>query len=275
MKEDKNMAHPQPVIEEMPDSQEQDGNEREQSQIAFPYQGLNDSIEIVTAVHQLHGRSASYEQVAAHLSTTLKSSSFRTKIAAAKVFNLISTGSGMVMLTNLGSRICDPQQEQAARAEAFLAVPLYKKVYEQFKSTTLPPATGLEAAFGTLGVAQKQRERARQIFYRSAQEAGFFQFGKEKLVMPAIKASTAPPVAPPEEIGEPEKKKKNRDDDEEDLHPFIKGLLTKLPKPDDEWSQEARAKWLETAANIFDLLYKNSDDNNRVISIRVEKDSAK
>lgn len=91
-----------------------------------------------------------------------------------------------------------------------------------------------------------------------------------------IKASAAAPTASPSvEPDEGEKKKKSKREDEDDLHPFIKGLLTKLPKPDEEWSQEGRAKWLETAANIFDLLFKNSDDNNRVISIKVERDSAK
>ncbi len=270
------MAQAQTVVEEMKDSsQENDEQLREQSRIAFPYQSLNDAMEIAKAVFELHGSSATYEQIAAHLGCSSNSSGFRTKISSAKVFNLISTGQGMVTLTDLGTRICDPQQEKAARADAFLAVPLYSAVYGNFKTGTLPPASGLESALVSLGVSSKQKERARQVFQKSAQEAGFFQFGKDRLVMPAIKASAATPAVTPAVIEpEPEKKKTSKEDDD-DLHPFIKGLLTKLPKPDDEWTQEGRAKWLETAANIFDLLYKNSDDNNRVISIRVEKDSAR
>lgn len=42
---------------------------------------------------------------------------------------------------------------------------------------------------------------------------------------------------------------------EAQYHPFIQGLLQKLPDPETEWSYEARAKWLQTAAHIFDLLY--------------------
>ena len=45
------------------------------------------------------------------------------------------------------------------------------------------------------------------------------------------------------------------------LHPFIQGLLDTIPdipnpmeKP--EWPVADRAKWLQTAANIFDLIYK-------------------
>jgi hypothetical protein len=44
----------------------------------------------------------------------------------------------------------------------------------------------------------------------------------------------------------------------------IVGLLQTLPRamfgdtgaPETEWTTQARAKWLQTAANIFDLIYK-------------------
>jgi hypothetical protein len=39
-------------------------------------------------------------------------------------------------------------------------------------------------------------------------------------------------------------------------HPFIEGLLQTLPEPEDDWPTVARVKWLQTAANIFDLIYK-------------------
>jgi hypothetical protein len=39
-------------------------------------------------------------------------------------------------------------------------------------------------------------------------------------------------------------------------HPFIEGLLKTLPAPDDDWPAAGRVKWLQTAANIFDLIYK-------------------
>jgi len=271
------MANPQPAIHE-PDAPQPEGEERkwERSEIAFPYQPLSEGIEIAKAVHELHGVSATNDQIAAHLTLSPNSSGFRTKISTAKVFALISTGQGMVTLTALGSRVCDPQQEKAAKAEAFLAVPLYSAVYEKFKGTALPPTNGLESALGSLGVAQKQRERARQVLQRSAQEAGFLQFGTDRLVMPAIKASAqAPVVAPSPDPDEPEKKKKGKDADEDEYHPFIQGLLKKLPTPDTDWPMEGRAKWLQTAANIFDLMYTDSEDSRRQISIGFQKDSAK
>ena len=38
--------------------------------------------------------------------------------------------------------------------------------------------------------------------------------------------------------------------------PFIQGLLDSLPEPNTNWTIEARAKWLQTAAHCFDLMYK-------------------
>jgi hypothetical protein len=40
------------------------------------------------------------------------------------------------------------------------------------------------------------------------------------------------------------------------LHPFIQGLLDSLPEPETNWAEEGRTKWLQAAANIFDLMYK-------------------
>jgi hypothetical protein len=251
---------------------------REQSTISFPYQDLDEAIEIAKAIHELHGSQCSTDQIAAHIGQSLTSSSFKGKVATAKIFGLVTTSQGgMVSLTPLGSKIADSQQEKAARVEAFLNVPLYKAVYDQFKGTVLPPQNGLEAAIGSLGVALKQRERARQVLQRSAQQAGFFQFGTDRLIMPAIKASGAPaPTADSTEDTDADRKRKAKDDDdEEEMHPFIKGLLRKLPKPDSEWTVESRAKWLQAAVNIFDLMYTDSDDSRRTLSIDFKKDSAK
>jgi hypothetical protein len=38
-------------------------------------------------------------------------------------------------------------------------------------------------------------------------------------------------------------------------HPFIQGLLSALPPANTQWPVEARKKWLQTAENIFGLIY--------------------
>ena len=262
------------TVPNVPETPEE--GKREQSTIAFPYQDLDEGIEIAKAIHSLHGSTCTVEQVAAHLKQSPTSSTFRLKISTAKTFTLVTSSQGTLTLTPLGSRICDPQQEKAARVDAFLAVPLYGAVYEKFKGMALPPTVGLEAALASLGVAQKQKDRARQIMQRSAQEAGFFQFGTDRLVLPAIKASAAPAPAVTHEVEpESEKKKKSKDEEDDELHPFIKGLLKKLPTPETEWPSEGRAKWLQAAINIFDLMYTDSEDSRKSLTIGFQKDSAR
>ena len=40
---------------------------------------------------------------------------------------------------------------------------------------------------------------------------------------------------------------------------LIRGLVERLPKPNGIWSLDDRAKWLRTAASIFDLVYTVGD----------------
>ncbi len=54
-----------------------------------------------------------------------------------------------------------------------------------------------------------------------------------------------------------------------DIHPFIRGLLDKLPEPESGWSIKDRYKWLNTATNIFELMY--SAEDNYEIEIRLKK----
>ncbi|MGH6832512.1 MAG: hypothetical protein ACRECM_05755 [Methyloceanibacter sp.] len=48
---------------------------------------------------------------------------------------------------------------------------------------------------------------------------------------------------------------------------LIRGLVERLPKPNGIWSLDDRAKWLRTAASIFDLVYKAGDGEHREISV--------
>jgi hypothetical protein len=41
-----------------------------------------------------------------------------------------------------------------------------------------------------------------------------------------------------------------------DHDPPILGLFRKLPEPDEDWPAKDCLKWLQTAANIFDIVYK-------------------
>lgn len=119
--------------------------------------------------------------------------------------------------------------------------------------------TGAEMPLGiALGVSSKQTGKARQAFMRSARQAGFFVHGEDRLVKPTFnQVPTTRPIETPTPSREiPEAKKGGGEPPSGDWHPFIQGLLKSLPTPETDWPAAARIKWLQTAANIFDLMYK-------------------
>lgn len=59
----------------------------------------------------------------------------------------------------------------------------------------------------------------------------------------------------------------------EGVDPLIHGLFSKLPDPEAEWPLAARQKWLQTAANIFDLMYAPTQVDAGELTIRVERNS--
>jgi hypothetical protein len=228
-------------------------NRRSASAIQFPYGDLNDAVEVARAMYlNAGGSGGSWEQLASWLGYgSTSSGAFRNKVATARIFGLTETKSGGATLTTLGLRIVDPSKERAARATAFLNVPLYRRIYDDHLGMTLPPDSGLEQEMVTLGVSPKQKVRARQIFQRSADQAGFFGLGRNKLVMPrtdlpalAAAASTLPSGDTPQ------------NGTVTGLHPLIVGLLHTLPEPGSAWSQDRRRHWLDTADHVFGLLYR-------------------
>ena len=62
--------------------------------------------------------------------------------------------------------------------------------------------------------------------------------------------------------------------DNGDTDLLIQGLLDRLPRPNGIWSLDDRAKWLRTAASIFGLVYKSSDDEQREIAVVMLKHDA-
>ena len=145
-----------------------------------------------------------------------------------------------------------------AKADAFLEVPLFSAVFEQYRGNSLPPTAALEREFNALGVAEKQTGKARSSFERSAQTAGYFNQGKDRLVKPgfaAAKRESAPETTTFEPNNTP-KTGGSDDGGKGTQHPFILGLLQTLPEPDTVWAIEGRVAWLKAAATCFDLIYR-------------------
>lgn len=250
------------------------------STIKFPYLDQNDAVEIAQSVHATSGNNCERDQLAGHLNVSAKGGAFGMRLVTARLFGFIATSGSTVSLTQLGQRVIDPQHEKSARAESFLLVPLYRAVYEEYKGAMLPGNTALESAMERLGVAPKQKDKARQVFQRSATQAGYFAYGTNRLVAPAMKSGEVkaadaeaanvtdgqnPPPQPPPPSG-PQGPV---------LPPYVQVLVSKLPEPEKPWNMQGRKKWLDAALKIFDLMYEREDGDESEITISVTPDSAK
>ena len=252
-------------------SPEQVESKRERSTIEFPYLDQDDAAEIAKTIHTIFGTSCQREQLAAQLQVSATGGGFNLRLGTAKMYGFLNHERGTVTLTDLGLRVADPQQEKAARAESFLSVPLYKALFETFNGKALPStSSGLEAEMVKLGVSSKQKDRARQVFQRSAKQAGFFWSGNDRLVLPAPGKYIARMTGEAEKEVRDERPKE-RDHEQQPIYPhFIQGLLQKLPNEGSEWAKEERAKWLQLAALAFDIMYVDKASGG-VITVEFKK----
>jgi hypothetical protein len=252
---------------------------RERSKIDFTYSDLDSSIETATGVYEAGGACDS-DQLAAYLKMEPTGGGFRLRTGAAKMFGFVTIERGKFALTDLGRKILDPDQEKAARVEAFLNVELNRKIYENHKGYPLPPQAGLDRFLVNVGVGEKTKERARQVFMRSAKQAGFFESRADRLIMPVIKnggggAETKSKSVASEEgaanvIIEPSAgtaKRGGNGGDGRVFHPFIDGLLKTLPPEGSEWSTKDRMNWLSMACIAFKMIYTTNDGNDIKIEI--------
>jgi hypothetical protein len=251
--------------------------EREQSSILFPYLDLDAAVEVAKAIYSRAGLgSCSFDELAAEMMQTL-SGAFRLKTGTARIFELTERdGKSGVSLTDLGRQIVQPESERAARAEAFMRVPLYAAIYEKYKGHLLPPMKALEREMQALGVSSKQKDKARQAFERSARQAGYFESGDDRLVRPRLDTGTR-------RVEEPSSPAQTEGAGNlgfggigfggagggsgGGLHPFIRGLLETLPAPGSAWDEQGRADWLQTAASMFKLIYTSNSTGNVTVSI--------
>jgi hypothetical protein len=173
-------------------------------------------------------------------------------VSNASTYGLTENERGEVHLTELGRRIVDPEQEATARVDAFLAVPLFARIFENYKGFTLPGAAALEKFMRDEGVSPKQTGKARQAFLRAAKQAGFFAHGEDRLVRPPL---SGPGTKPIEDRVEPEKdgmKKNGGGSGPND--PLIQALIQKLPSAG-PWGADECVTWLKMLAMAFDITY--------------------
>lgn len=247
-------------------------SQRAKSTIEYPYLDLDNAIDIVKAIHKVEGDRCEWKQLATALGVAADGGGYRMRLLTAKTFGLLTYEKGQIMLTDCGIKATHPNFEKRARYEAFMNVPLFKSLFERFNGQQLPPVAAIERAIENLGAAPKQKEKVRQVFQRSAKQANLFELSSDRLSTPPGLNTQKKEV----EAGQ------NDDQQKDDLaqknqqgsgggnggqyHPFIQGLIDKLPTPETNWTLKDRAKWLNTAANIFDLMYSGPDDGEITVT---------
>lgn len=234
----------------MPDAK----TKRERSLVEFPYSDLQSAAEMATVLLQKGGGSCDESQLAAWLNHSANGGTFRSRLSAAKLYGLLENPNKIVVITQLGKRVADQRSAATAKVEAFLHISLYASLYEKMSGFALPPAAAIERQMVNLGVVATQSDRARQAFVKSASQAGFIDGETGRFVRPGN------PQHDRSETPNPDATKTGTSggggSEPPELHPFILGLVKTIPEPNTDWSVAARAKWLETAASIFGLLYQ-------------------
>jgi hypothetical protein len=243
-------------VSSVADNGADDGDGRQRSTIQFPYNNLGDATEVAQAIHSHAGTGdCDDSQLSAWMNLSPKSSGYRIQISAARMFGLIETTAGRHKLSPLGRTIVDPQRERDARARAFLTVPLYRVIFDNYKGGVLPPPAALERDMVAMGVAEKQTSRARQVFERSAEQAGYFEHGKSRLVMPAVSIREDDPPPPPADEIDKGGKGGNGGGSDLSLDPLLLALLKKIPDVEKGWPAAQRVRWFRTFAMNVSQIY--------------------
>jgi hypothetical protein len=248
-------------------------SKRQRSSIAFPYMDLNEAVGIARAIHENVGTgTCSTAQLAPWVKQSPSSSAFRNRLTAARLFGLVNAdNSEAIQLTELGRMVLDTKREREGRAKAFLTVPLYGAVHNKFKGGVIPPTNALENELVALGVAGTLKETSRRVLERSAEQAGFFEAGRDRLVMPGFApgaAEATPEVPPPPRTG-------GRDGDGSgvrlDLDPLLIELLKKIPPTADGWPAAKRLRWFRTFAMNVSEIY---DSEGEPVELKIENESS-
>lgn len=225
---------------------------RQRSTIGFPYDDVETGVTIARAVHETYGGRATREQLAGVLDATSTSGAFRMKISASQMFGLVEVSRGEISTTDLGRAALDPATKRDAKVNAFLSVPLYLALFDRFKGTTLPADTGLTAVIRELGVSDKQATTARRAFQRSAEQAGFFEQGPNRLVQPHTGSINK--EYPPNDGGGDHHVEEDPPGMQAD--PLLASLFQKLPAPGDGRFRASERRNFVTALNaIFTMVY--------------------
>src|SRR2546425_4252245 len=245
----------------------------------FPFFDFNTSLVVPQLIHSRGGGIAELDQLAAWLDyKSTGSGTFASKLASARYFGLISgTERGRVAITDRSRLILAPvmpEDAANAKAEAFLGVPLFKKVFEQFRGSSLPPEIGLRNLFqNTYQVPADRAQHAVRVFRDSAQQTGFFNAANDRLIRPSTSTNTLPfalgqQTLPPrgDEKLEPEQRSVGigGGDGCAGIHAAILGLLRELPEQGQAWTAQDQKGFIDAFTAMVKFIYPTKGESDGV-----------
>lgn len=252
----------------------EEAGKRQRSSIAFPYMDLNEAVALAKAIHNNVGTGVcSVEQLAPWVKQSPTSSGFRSRLAASRLFGLVNAErSDALQLNELGRLVVDAKREREGRAKAFLSVPLFAAVHDKFKGGVVPPDAALEKELIALGVASTLSGTARRVLERSAEQAGFYEAGRDRLVLPGfVPQENGPSDSGGDGSGGGVGGGTGGGDDGVDgldLDPLLIALLKKIPTSG-EWPAPQRVRWFRTFAMNVSQIY---DDDNEPVEMKIDLD---
>jgi hypothetical protein len=179
----------------------------------YPKYDLNSCLALAEKVKNGGGNDCTVEQLGALLGyKNTNGGGFATRVANAKMFGLIETVQGRYRTTPRAETIlypATPNERQQALVDAFLSVPVYKRIYETHKGQRLPEALGMQNLLHRdyQIPAGEPVILALRVLMDSAEQTGFFtatQGKRTNLVIPIMGASGGTTLAdtpPPDSNG--------------------------------------------------------------------------
>lgn len=199
------------------------------------------------------------DELAESLGTSPKSGSFRQRLTAAKKFGFVERKPQVASISDLGRNSLNPPTREKALEEAFLNVPLYRQMYNSFRSDPLPATSGLDSRMCDLGVPSKSVDKIRRVFLKSATTAGFFNISSNRLVRPTA-AIDEPANEPPISAASGGK----RD------NPVLQAIWDN--RPGDDCDHRQLDEWFEVLKRAFAWIYGLSDPQQDDASYKYDEE---
>jgi hypothetical protein len=228
--------------------------------LTSPRYDLESSIEVARAL-AFHGGAAASHTLAALLGyKSVDNGAFLSRVAAAKQFGLIEGTSDDLRVTPLAHAILEPDfPETAARArfDAFMNVPLFVAVFRSKEGQPLPPdKTGMQNMLKhQFGVGDRQAPIAAARLLDSAEQAGLFALGHNKMIKPTFgerAGAVAREPAAPSALGHAPVPRQGAHEGR--LPKLIEGALDELPEG--QWDEQGLSEWLSLFEMALRVVYR-------------------